>query len=136
MPSCAVMKISFDRLERLRHRDRDAVGIHPIRLAVAVESQRRDDRNHALREQRLEQLRVHLLHLAGEQMIHALNDAQRMRDDDVGAGGAQVVGRKAFEDFVRQPVRGVSASCSVAASVMPAPSRLDGVKFSARPPAP
>ena len=30
----------------------------------------------------------------------------RMRDDGVGAGGAQVVGRKAFENLVRQPVRG------------------------------
>jgi hypothetical protein len=39
-------------------------------------------------------------------MIHALNDAQRMRDDSVRAGGAQVVGGKAFEDFVREPVGG------------------------------
>ena len=49
---------------------------------------------------------VHALDLAGEQMVHALNDAHRMGDDDVRAGGAQVVGRKAFENFVRQPVRG------------------------------
>ena len=29
-----------------------------------------------------------------------------MRDDDVRAGGAEVVGRKAFENLVREPVRG------------------------------
>ncbi len=49
---------------------------------------------------------VHALDLAGEQMVHALDDAQRMGDDDVRAGGAQVVGRKPFENFVRQPVGG------------------------------
>ncbi len=95
------------RLERLGHRQRHAVGIHAIRLAVAIESERRDDRNHALREQRLEHLHVHPLHLAGEEMIHALDDAERMRDDDVRADRAQVVRRKAFKNFVRQPVRRV-----------------------------
>ena len=30
----------------------------------------------------------------------------RMGDDGVGAGGAQIVGRKAFEDFVGQAVGG------------------------------
>jgi len=39
-------------------------------------------------------------------MIHALNDAERMRDDDVGANRAEIVGRKTFQDFVREPVRG------------------------------
>ena len=96
----------LDGLERLGHGDRDAVGIHAIRLAVAVETERRNDGHDALREQRLEQLGVHALDLAGEQMIHALNDAHRMRDDGVGAGGAEVVGRKAFENFVREPVGG------------------------------
>ncbi len=69
----------FDGLQRLRHRDCDAVGIYAIRLAVAVETERRDDRHNALREQRLEQFNIHALDLAGEQMIHALNDAHRMR---------------------------------------------------------
>ena len=107
MPSCAVMKISFDRLERLGHRHRHAVGIHAIRLAVAVETERRDDRNDALREQRLQQFHVHALHLAGEQMIHALMMPSGCAMMAFGAGGAQVVGRKPFENFVRQPVGGV-----------------------------
>ena len=96
----------FDRLQRIGNRDRHGVGIDPIRLAVAVETQRRNDRNDALGEQRLEQFDVHALDLAGEQMVHALNDAHRMGDDDVRAGGAQIIGRKAFKNFVRQPVGG------------------------------
>ena len=39
-------------------------------------------------------------------MIHSLDDAHRMGNDDVGAGGPEVVGGKALENFVRQPVRG------------------------------
>ena len=39
-------------------------------------------------------------------MIHPVKDAHRVRNDRVGAGGAQVVGGKAFEDFVGQPVGG------------------------------
>ena len=60
-----------------------------------------------MREQRLQQRRVHALDFAGELVIHAADDAHRMRDDDVRAGGAEIVGRKSFEDFVRKPVRGV-----------------------------
>jgi hypothetical protein len=37
-------------------------------------------------------------------MIHALDDAERMRDDGVGAGRAQVVRGKPLEDFMREPV--------------------------------
>ena len=44
-------------------------------LAVAVEAERRDDRDDALREQRLQQLAVDPLDLAGEQLIDALDDA-------------------------------------------------------------
>ena len=65
------------RLQRLGHRDRHAVGIDAIGFAVAVEAQRRHDRDDALVEQRLEQLDVHALDFAGEQMIHALDDAHR-----------------------------------------------------------
>ena len=57
-------------------------------------------------EQRLEQFHVHALDFAGEQMVHALDDAHRMGDDDIRAGGAEVVGRKPFENFVREPVGG------------------------------
>jgi hypothetical protein len=87
-------------------RDGDAVGIDAIRFAVAVETEWRDDGHDALREERVEQFGVHALDLAGELMIHAADDAHRVRDDDVRAGGAEVVGRKTFENLVRQPVRG------------------------------
>ena len=71
------MKISLIAFSCFGHRDRHAVGVHAVGLAVAVEAERRNDRHDALREQRLEQLDVHALDLAGEEMIHALNDAHR-----------------------------------------------------------
>ena len=40
-------------------------------------------------------------------MIHALDDPQRMRNDGIRVCGAQVVGRKAFHDLVRETVRSV-----------------------------
>ena len=85
---------------------RHTVGIHAVRLAVAIETQRRDDRNDALGEQRLEHFHVHAFDFAGEQMVHAMNNAHRMGDDGIRAGGAEVIGRKTFENFVREPVRG------------------------------
>ena len=57
-------------------------------------------------EQLLEHLDVHALDLAGEELVHAVQDADRVSDDGVGAGGAQVNGREAFEDFMRQAVGG------------------------------
>ena len=36
-----------------------------------------------------------------------MNDPQRMRNDGICAGGAEVVGRKTFKDLVRETVRGV-----------------------------
>ena len=95
----------FDGAEPLRHFQRDAVGIDTIGFAVAVETERRHDRNDALIQQGLQQLDIHTLDLPREKMINALDDAHRVRDDGVGAGGAQVVGGKALEDFMRQPVR-------------------------------
>jgi hypothetical protein len=43
-----------------------------MRLAVAVEAERRHDRHHALADHRLELLHVDLLDLAGKEMIDAL----------------------------------------------------------------
>ena len=95
----------FNRLERIGDGQRDAVGIDAIRFAVAIETKRRDDGDDTLGEQRLQQLHIHALDLAGEQMIHTLNDPHGMRDDGVCAGCAKVVGGQTFENFVRQPVR-------------------------------
>jgi len=63
IPSCVVMKINliaFNASATATATRRN----HAIRLAVAVESERRDDRHDALREQRLEQFGVHALDLA------------------------------------------------------------------------
>ena len=105
----AVLRGDEDQLDGLQlfgHRQRHAIGVHAIGLAVAVEAERRDDRHDPLREQRLEQFGIDALDLAGEEMVHALEDAHGMRDDHVRVGGAQVVGRKTLENLVGQPVGG------------------------------
>src|ERR1035441_4923010 len=55
-------------------------------------------------EQLLEHLDVHPFDLAGEQVIHAVQNAEWVGDDGIGARGAQVNRRKALEDLVRQPI--------------------------------
>ena len=96
----------FDGLQLFGHCDCDAVRVHAIGLAVAVEPERWNDRYDALREQRLEQLHVDALDLAGEEMVHALDDAHRMSGDRVRAGAAQVVGGETFQNLVGEPVGG------------------------------
>ena len=94
------------RVERLGHFQRHRVGIDPIGLAVAVKPQRRHDRHDALRQQALQHLHVDALDLAGEKMVLAVNDAQRMGDERVARGGAQIVGAEALQNLMRQPVGG------------------------------
>ena len=96
----------LDRLQLFRDGHGDAVRIHPIRLAVPVESQRRNDRYDTLREQRLKELGIDALDLAREQMVDTLDDAERVGDDHVRGGRAQIVGRQAFENLVSQAVGG------------------------------
>ncbi len=93
-------------LERLGGGQRDAIGIDAVGLAFAVEAQGGEDGDDALGEEPLEQLGVHALDLAGEKLVHPVQDAGGVGDDGVGAGGAEVVGGQALEDFVREPVGG------------------------------
>ena len=91
----------------LRYGHGDAVGVGAVRLPLAIKSERRKDRNNAALKERLKEFRVNPLHLSGEQVIDALDDSLRMRNDGVRAGGTQIVGRKAFQDLMREAVRGV-----------------------------
>ena len=102
-PSWDVTKISLIALQLLGNRHGHAVGVDAIGLALAVEAERRDDGDDALRQKGLEQFHVDALHLPGELLVHALDDAHGMGDDHVRARGAQVVRREAFENLVRQP---------------------------------
>jgi len=106
----AVLRRDEDDLHGLEldgHLAGHVVGIHAIRFAVAIKTQRRDDGDDALSQQDLEQVHIHALDFAGEEVVHALQDAERMGDDGIGAGGAEVVGGEAFEDFVGEAVGGV-----------------------------
>ncbi len=96
--------MSLVALSALRHLHRHRVGIDPVGLAVAVEPQRRHHRNDPLRQQALQHLHVHALHLAGEKVVLPVNDAHGMGDERVARGGAQIVGAQSFQNLVRQPV--------------------------------
>src|SRR5579862_3394800 len=94
------------RLQGFGRRDRDAVGVDAVRLSVAIKAEWRNDRNNTLVQQRLKKFSIDTLDLPGKQLVDAMDDPQRMRDDGVGAGGAEVVGRKTLKDLVRETVRG------------------------------
>ena len=107
-PSCARNENQLGRLQGFSHRDCDAVGVGPVRLTVAIKAEWRNDRNNALVQQRLKKFGVDPFNLPGKQVVDAMDDSQRMRNDGVCARGAEVVGRKAFQDLVRETVRGVN----------------------------
>ena len=50
-------------LQCLRHRQSNAVGVNPVRFAVAIKAQGRKDRNNSAVEQRLKKFRVDTLDL-------------------------------------------------------------------------
>jgi hypothetical protein len=94
----------LDGLQVRRDRHGHAVRVQPVRVAVAVESERRHDGNDTLVEQGLQERCVDPFDAAGEQLIDPLDDSRGVRNNDVRAGGAEVVHRQALEDLVRQPV--------------------------------
>jgi len=55
----------------------------------------------------LKKLGIDTLDLPGKQLVDAMDDPQRVRNDGIRAGGAEVIGRKAFQDLVRETVCGV-----------------------------
>ncbi len=58
-------------LEGLGGRQRDAIGVDAVGLALAVKPERGQDRDNAVLEELLEHLDIHALDLAGEQLVHA-----------------------------------------------------------------
>ncbi len=63
-------------------------------------------REQSLVQQRLKKFDIDTLDLPGKQLVDAMDDPQRMRNDGVRAGGTEVVGRKTLKDLVRETVRG------------------------------
>ena len=94
------------RLQRDCHRGSDAIGVDPVRLALAAKAKGRNDRNNVLVQQRFEDRGVNPFHLPREQMVDAVNDPQRECDDGIGGRRAEIVGRKATQNLVRETVGG------------------------------
>ena len=93
-------------LERLGHFHGHAIGIDAEGVALAVEAERRNDRDDALLEELVEEFGVDALDPAGVEPVDAADDAEGVGDDGVGVAGAQVVGGEALEHFVGDAVRG------------------------------
>src|SRR2546423_15243985 len=92
--------------ERVGERYRHMIRINPVSLAISIESKRGDYRNHSLSEQRLKKLRIDALHFAGKKMVHSLQNAHRMGNHAIGAGGTKIIGRQALQNFVSQAIGG------------------------------
>ena len=102
--------------ERLGDFDRHGIGVDAICFAVAIESQRRQDRNDPLAEQRLEHLHIDALDFAGKKMVLTVKNAERMRDQGIARCSAKIVGAETFQNFVSQPVgrgQGEFQSCCI-----------------------
>jgi hypothetical protein len=59
-----------------------------------------------LGQQRLKEIGVDALDLAGEQMVDSLDDPKRVSNDHVRRGGSKIVGRQALENLVGQAIGG------------------------------
>ena len=87
------------RPQRLGDLDGDGVGVEPVRVALAVAAERRNDRDDVVLEQRLQQRRVDALDPAGELVIDAAEDAGRVGDEGVGARRPRGRWRRALRGF-------------------------------------
>ena len=94
----------FDRAERPGDFDGDRIGIQPVGVAIAVKSERGDDGDNAFIEELPEHFAIHLMHLAGVLVVYAFENAKRHGLNGVRLCGPQVVGRKSFQNFVRDPI--------------------------------
>src|SRR5262249_38823178 len=100
-------KNQFSSLQGVGCRDSNAVGVGSVCLTVTIKAKGRNDRDDTLTQQHLKKFCVDTLDLPGEQLVNALDDSHRMRDDGIRASGAQVIGRKTFENIVRDTIRGI-----------------------------
>ena len=91
----------FVRLQRVGDLHGHRVGIDAIGFAIAIETERRHDRNDSLVEEKLQAGGIDALDLAGVELVHAVEDARGKRDDGVRVDGAQVHGGEALHDLVR-----------------------------------
>ena len=85
----------------------DGVGIHPVGLSVAIEAQGRNDGHNALGQKALEHFDIDPFHLAGELVVYATDNAERMGDNGIGGHRAEIVGRQPFKDLMGEPVGGI-----------------------------
>ena len=79
------------------------VGIDPVGVPLAVETERRHHRDDSLVQQHVEAFHVDPFDPSGVTLIDAAEDAGRMRDDRVGIGCPQIDRSQPLENFVRQP---------------------------------
>jgi hypothetical protein len=69
------------RLQGFSRRDRDAVGVDLVCFTVSIKAEWRNDRNNTLVQQRLKKLNLDTLDLPGKQVVDAMDDPQRMRNN-------------------------------------------------------
>src|SRR5256885_1441705 len=73
----------FARFERIGDGNGNAVGIDAVGFTIVIESEWWYDWNDFLIKQCLQKLDIDALNFSGKEMIHVLDDAYGMRDDNI-----------------------------------------------------
>ena len=87
---------------------RQVVGVDAQRISVAVEANRREDRHDVEVEQLADEFHVQLVHLAGEKLVLALDDAHGHGAHRVAQRALQARVREALDDLVAHLRRGLN----------------------------
>src|ERR1700730_15370890 len=93
----------FCSVQRLSNFHGDQVGINSKSSPFAVESERRYDGNDLRIQEKLQDLHIDSLYLAGILIIDSMENADRMGDHAVGVSSSEINLRKTLHDLVRQP---------------------------------
>ena len=86
----------FDGAECPRNLDGDGIGIQPVGVTIAVESERRNDGDNSFVEQVPEHFGIYLVNFAGVLLVDAFENAERDGFDGVGLRGAEIVRGKSL----------------------------------------
>ena len=76
--------------------DGDGIGIQPVGVTIAVESERRNDGDNSFVEQVPEHFGIYLVNFAGVLLVDAFENAERDGFDGVGLRGAEIVRGKSL----------------------------------------
>src|SRR6516162_1139899 len=94
----------FDRVQALGYFHSHRIRVEAISVSFAVTAKRRDDGNYVSFQETLQQDGVNSLDTASQLVIDTLENSLGMGNQSIAVCSAQIVCRKAFQDFVGNSV--------------------------------